>query len=498
MGDRLVAVFRAYTDAVRSLLQDRPESPRVKGPLRLVVNNALELTALVENLENTAEFQQLILGTRSSYSGDYHGKSDWAWQGAAKNFFRRSGYYVDIYEGKVPHTDTSFQNYCEAFQRREIEIGYLVPMEFVRFAEPFMDLGTFQLRRFAADELEAIFQNTVNEVFYPSAVIPVKQLENYWFVYLTQLAPSPKLGRIFVDMSGMDRVSFEYTGYPKVIESALQQLALFDWQADWWKAPSSPIHKQQEKDEEIGWLGFGIPFVLRVDNNLLGSPRRAPDFATLQAEPFVDARTGEEIGEVPVTYIRLDKGETDTFKTSIQRTGNLLGSLGAKQNDWRFLEVALGNFIKAFFAEGLEQMLWHITTLEALLGEKGEGVTERLARRIASILGKSEDERKAIRKQFKDLYRFRCDLVHGNPFQKPIYVGHLRDIRNLARRTLLWFLHYLENIQGRIPHDQAGESLPTREDILMLLDLDENSRARLAWLIDSLPSGFPYVSQWVE
>ena len=107
MGDRLVAVFRAYTDAVRSLLQDRPESPRVKGPLRLVVNKALELTALVENLENTAEFQQLILGTRSSYSGDYHGKSDWAWQGAAKNFFRRSGYYIDIYEGKVPPTDTN-------------------------------------------------------------------------------------------------------------------------------------------------------------------------------------------------------------------------------------------------------------------------------------------------------------------------------------------------------------------------------------------------------
>ena len=136
--------------------------------------------------------------------------------------------------------------------------------------------------------------------------------------------------------------------------------------------------------------------------------------------------------------------------------------------------------------------------MEALLGEKGEGVTKRLARRIAFILGKDEKERKTIKKRFKELYGFRCDLVHGNPFKDDIYQGHLRYARNLARLALLWFLHYLNNVLIRTQDYHPDERIPKREDILMLIDLDEQSRAHLNRLIDSLPPGFPYVPKWVE
>lgn len=498
MADNLEEIFRRYWNAVQSKLQQRGEERRVeKGPLRLFVNKAMELRAEIDELENQAEFEQLVGKTNSSFSGDYHGKSEGAWQQAVKNFFRRSGYYIDLFEGKSLSVDAALHNYREALQRRETQISYFAPMEYVYFAERTMDFGAFHIRRFAAGELEAIFQNRINEVFYPWAVIDVKRLKDYWFVYLTEPAPVPRLGRIYVDWSELKRVQVEYTRFPRAIEAALQQIVLFDWQADWWNGPSAYRHEQQERDLERGWLGFSIPFVLRVRDNLLDSPSHVPDLSRLETEPFLDPQTGEEIGEVSVTYIHLNKNKTDAFKAFIQCTGSLLASLRAKQNGWQFLEVALGNFIKAFFAEGLEQMLWHITTLEAVLGEKGEGVTERLAQRIASILGRSEEERKAIRKQFKELYAFRCDLVHGNPFQKQTYIGHLRDARNLARRTLLWFLHYLGNIQAGIPGNQRAEGVPTREDILTLLDLDQNSRARLGWLIDTLPVGFPSVSEWV-
>jgi hypothetical protein len=453
---------------------------------------------MVDELESEDEFHQLVLETRSSFHGNYHGKSEWAWQQAVKNFFRRSVYYADIFEGKIVSIDAIFHNYREAFQRREIQVNYFAPMEFVKFSEKTMDLGTFHIRRFSSDELSTIFQNSINQVFYPWAVVDVKQFQNYWFLHLIEWVHAHKLGWIHINLSDIDRVGIEYTEHPKAVEFALQQLALFDWQADWWKKRSAHGQEKQNKDLEKGWLGFGIPFVLTVDDNLLDSPKPAPDISKLETEPFTDAQTGEEIGVVPAVYIHFDKSETDEFKAFVQRTGNLLSSLRAKKNGWQFLEVALGNFIRAFFSEGLEQMLWHITALEALLGEKGEGVTERLARRIASILGKSENERKAIRKQFKELYDFRSDLVHGNPFQKQTYVGHLRDARDLSRRVLLWFLHYLYKIHSGIPFNHATENVPTREDMIILLDLDQNSRNHLRWLIDILPSEFPYVSEWVE
>jgi hypothetical protein len=188
-------------------------------------------------------------------------------------------------------------------------------------------------------------------------------------------------------------------------------------------------------------------------------------------------------------------GETALFTDFIQRTAKLLADLRAQQNDWQFVETALDYFIKAFFTPGLEQLLWHITTLEALLAEKG--VTERLARRIVLILEKNTDERETLRKRFKDLYAFRSDLAHGNQFQMAIYTGHLSNARDLARRTLLWFLHYPNHIQNSIPESQVGKSIPSRDDILILLDMNQESRKRLSRFIERLPPGFPNVLGWV-
>ena len=233
-----------------------------------------------------------------------------------------------------------------------------------------------------------------------------------------------------------------------------------------------------------------------MDDNWLDSPSDTPDLSRLETESLIDNATDEEIGTRPLVCIHLDKGETDQFRIFVQRAKGLLADLRIQQNDWQFVEIALGYFIKAFFTQGLEQLLWHLTTLEALLGEKRKDVTERLAQRVSSILGKNENEREALKKQFKDLYRFRSNLVHGNQFQEQVFSGHLRDARDLARRTLLWFLHYLTHIQASILNGQPVENIPNREKILLLLDMNERSRGRLSRLIEKLPTGFPNVSEW--
>lgn len=498
MTKKLEEAFHKYIDVVQPKLQKRNEEVK-KGPLRLLADEAMALRTLVDELENKTEFCQLVEETHSSFSGDYHHGKKSTCQQAIKNFFRRSGYYFDIFKKKALNADAAFQNYCEAFQKREIQVTYLAPMEFVHSVETSMNFETFQIQQFSEDELKAIFKNRINEVFYPWAAIDVRRLQNYWFIHFAELASIPKLGKVYLDrdLDQIDRVNIKYTNYPKPIESILQHLALFDWQADLWQEPPDNNERSHEEELEKGWLGFHIPFVLRVDDNPLDSPRTVPDISGLITEPVLDS-SGEEIGEAPTVYISLDQDETAKFKAFIQKTMSLLGSLKIKENNWQFLETASGYFIKAFFAEGLEQLLWHITVLEALLGEKGEGVTKRLAQRIALILGENKNKRKSIKKNFKALYDFRCSLVHGNSFQKQAYVGHLRDARNLARQTLLWFLHYLNEIQTEFSKDEAVKSIPTRKEILMLIDLEKNSRVHLTQLINTLPNSFPYIHDWIN
>ena len=83
---------------------------------------------------------------------------------------------------------------------------------------------------------------------------------------------------------------------------------------------------------------------------------------------------------------------------------------------------------------GLGQLLWHITTLEALLGEPRE-VTATLAKRVALITEQTNKARGEVRKQVQELYDFRSSIVHGKTTLRTnrIHEGHLRKARNLSR-----------------------------------------------------------------
>lgn len=85
---------------------------------------------------------------------------------------------------------------------------------------------------------------------------------------------------------------------------------------------------------------------------------------------------------------------------------------------------------------------------------------------------------------FEELYSFRSNLVHGNREildQNKIYVSHLRQARQIGRKTLIWFLDWLD----------AG--LPERTDLLSVLDMNGGRRSRVNWLIDNLSGKFPNI-----
>ena len=149
------------------------------------------------------------------------------------------------------------------------------------------------------------------------------------------------------------------------------------------------------------------------------------------------------------------------------------------------MQVALGFLAKAFFAEEEEEFLWHMVTIEALLGEDPErgGLVSVLAKRAATILGD-------VKKRFYELYDLRSNLVHGNAehLSQDMFRLDLRDARRLARETTVWFLRFLHQIHRHTPPMTVR---PTRSDLSRLLDMDKDGRSRLKALLDILPESFP-------
>ena len=171
----------------------------------------------------------------------------------------------------------------------------------------------------------------------------------------------------------------------------------------------------------------------------------------------------------------------------------------ARRLNTRWVDTMLGFLLKAFTSHGLEELLWHMTAIEAALGEDVDGgLTKLLGSRVALILGPTEAKRKAIRKRFGELYKMRCNLVHGNAEvgDQRVDFGHFIDARQFSRGVVLWVLRYMNHVygilQGRI------EDAPTREDMLKVLDTSKPARGRIMCLLKETPAGFPNVDDWVH
>jgi hypothetical protein len=106
--------------------------------------------------------------------------------------------------------------------------------------------------------------------------------------------------------------------------------------------------------------------------------------------------------------------------------------------------------------------------IEALLGEKGEGLVGRIKRRIKFLYGQAGPSAKKAAKAFQDTYEARSQLVHGDEAALVAYTEQ-RDARVLARRVcelgILLFSGLLDAAKtGTLP------SVPRRRDIIDCLD----------------------------
>jgi hypothetical protein len=482
-----------YDERVRSALQRSTGKAAERGALRVLTSRSAALRELVEGLERGAEFKRLVAEVRTAFLPDgKHGRNESLWASALGNCLRRSHYYLDLSEEKTIRGDDVIDKLSVAFRRRSRQVTYLAPMEYLQLGCDSMTFKRFTIQRFKKVELDAMLQQAVNEVFYPWAYVKdVGMLTWYSMIVVRDTEPTERVGFLGVRLAEIGKIRVRYTSYP-AIEPALQHLALVDWEAPWLNGIG------HTPDEWEQWERFGIPFVMRFTDDLLSGPAHAPDLSTLTTEPNIDSYTGEYEGERPSISIHLDAEESESLRSYLGRIEDLLERVGPHSSAWPFFARAQGFLMKAFFTYELEQLLWHMAALEALLGENRAGVTERLTRRIGIIVGQTNAERRAIRKRFRELYSFRSHLVHGDEFGKQIWEGHLREARNLTRQVMVWSLHLLASIEGQVRPEEKPGGLPKREEILLLLDLERSTRTRVANLLTGVPAEFPHIASWIE
>jgi hypothetical protein len=461
--------------------------------MNVLINPTFALRELVDGLEDLSEFRQLVISIADVL--DPETKRDTLrltglFELLVKTFFRRSRIYLDAYKQRQLSVDSAFESFSESFTPRKVEKRYIAPIEGVGFSEHCLDFGRFRIKKFSEEEVNKIFENDVNEAFYPQAKVDAKGLASYHCLEVSSVYRIETPGAEFLEgFSGSRKLGPKFTTFPEPLEQPLSKLVLYDWK----RGDSIRVIKKTSFAD--AWARFTIPCIFEVDGNLLKQPMHESKIPI--QESFIVHQTRETLGKSQRNEIEISGAELQNFITFITEMNGILDRLENKTKGWLFIDVALGFLLKAFFANGLDELLWHTTTIESLLGEKKESLTKLLSRRIGVILGSTPEETNQIRDKFEKLYDFRSKLVHGNQELLPATkadAGHLQEARKTAREVLVWFLRFLDYIQVEFKNSTLG--VPKRSEILRVIDLDPGSTPRFRKLLEVLPDGFPHVKDW--
>jgi hypothetical protein len=483
--------FWSYLDALSVASQDTSVSNTKSGKIKLY--------DFVNTAEQRHEFLELAHVTRFFFEHDSAKKNtDDSWQEAIHNYFCQSGIYRDIVNKNQFNVDSAYSNYRSSFTKKASTTLYLAPLDLVSIetAKTSLDFGSFKIRRFSSTEFSTLTRNYINTIFYNYSAFTKEQIDllsKYWYIYTENSELNKEIGTFLLPGSAITTLIFtgkaerRFTEFPKSIESALRSLCLFDWSE--LESKSIKVGRWSSKKNWASLRLFQIPFVLEISGDLHSAPERKPDITNLTKQSFTDVDTDKEYEE-PEHWSFIEHDKVDQFVSFVTEYNDILNRLKIREHNWDFLDLALGYFMKAFFIEpSLERMLWYICSFESLAGESGFGVTKRLSERLGKILNreigfKDED----VQTRFNDIYSLRNSLVHGGKFKQQAMSTDLLDSYIMARHTILWFLHILDDTETAISNKKVqSNEVPGREEILSLLDLGRTSRRRMHSLLDNIP-----------
>lgn len=333
---------------------------------------------------------------------------------------------------------------------------------------PALSFGPARIDNFTIKELESLFNAERLERNYPGRPVDFARLTKVqWLVLEEEVAVDPRaearavpffFQRIDTDFGAFDPLARRY---PAVVEEALFCLLLAPWET--WGAMTM-----------IDWRGFHLPWVYTVDEDIAVQPAVPPDAASLTFEPAIGhSGDGEEVEYERPSVLQLDPDDVQALTSGMSEA-------------WAKLEIARSTdvfrtpiehfMVRAYASTGIDEMLAHMTMLEAAVGEEADhdrklrpkseralGATERMARRIACLLDDPSAEQ-----AYRDLFRVRSLFIHGRAGLATISTDERIMARRLARRAANALL------------ERASSSAPSRSEVLaQLLDRPDHRELTL-------------------
>ena len=319
--------------------------------------------------------------------------------------------------------------------RKKSTRRYLCPLD-LAYDLPTLTFGGSQVALFSAAELEELFDAPKLSRNFPKMPLEVDRLSQFhWLVVEEEieLDPRPEARAVpfmFTDMSqDFGEIEPHLGRFPPAVESAVFFLLLAPWE-DWSTMP------------EVDWRGFRIPWIYTVDDDLFVRPARPPTADSLTLEPWiVEESSGEEIELERPTKLRLEDRAVPMLRLLTDTKWTELQAARATP----LFETPIVHFlVRAFLADGMDEVMAHMTTIEAALGLEADyrrkpksdlhrqmSATKRVAVRLGGVLA----DAKAI-KNYRDLFELRSAFVHGRAGIQKVSTPQRVLARSLARRAV--------------------------------------------------------------
>lgn len=323
-----------------------------------------------------------------------------------------------------------------AFTQTRTTRRHFCPLDFADDL-PELSFGRSRVGRFSPEELESLFDAPRLARNFSARPLDVVRLAQFhWLVVEEEvdLDPRPEARTVPVlfktlqgDLGEFDPLDGRF---PPAVERALFFLLLAPWE-DWSTMPS------------VDWRGFQLPWIYTLDLDLFTHPAVPPSPDSLSLEPWiVQDHWGDELELERPTTFPLD----DAAKPALSLfTDGAWAQLEAARASELF-ETPVAHFlVRAFLADGMDEVMAHMTVIEAALGLesdhrkwqlpknapfRGLSATDRVAARMVGLL----DDPKSGQ-TYKDLFELRSSYVHGRVGLAKISTRQRVNARSLARRV---------------------------------------------------------------
>ncbi|SDT21316.1 hypothetical protein SAMN05444158_4836 [Bradyrhizobium canariense] len=320
-----------------------------------------------------------------------------------------------------------------AFARRTTLRRHMCPLDLADKLPQLM-FGRARVGSFSAAELEAMFDAPRLARNFPDKPLETRRFAQFqWLVVEEEVNVDPRpearsIPALFMDMSrDIGEIEPHLGRFPPAVEAALFFLLLAPWE-QWSTMP------------EVDWRGFRVPWIYTVDDDLLVRPDPTPSVDSLTLEPWiVEDGSGQEIElERPTTLPLGGAAEVGL----VRFTDIAWNELQAAQATTLFETPIVHFLVRAFLADGMDEVMAHMTAIEAALGlemdhkkwmrqkpdpHRKVSPRDRVAARIAALLNDTARARCYI-----DLFELRSGFVHGRAGLQRVSTPSRVSARSLA------------------------------------------------------------------